>query len=178
MALLTSRESPASWLATLRASQSDRAIALEGSHSMKALYLPYDISFDAESKTYCLTGRDRHGKIFGVGSGPSVELAQQRLRDYILESLCAAADDSQDYTVDLLRRSTDENCLLFSVLELLPIRIRLQRALSKLRQVDVAERMGISQQAYAKLEKPGSNPTLKVLSLLEQAFKGELLEMV
>ena len=60
--------------------------------------------------------------------------------------------------------------------DLLPVRIRLLRARHGWRQSDVADRLGISQQAYAKLERPGANPELDTLVRVERALEAPLLE--
>jgi DNA-binding XRE family transcriptional regulator len=60
--------------------------------------------------------------------------------------------------------------------DLLPVRIRLLRARHGWRQSEVADRLGISQQAYAKLERPGANPELNTLVRVERAPEAPLLE--
>jgi transcriptional regulator with XRE-family HTH domain len=45
----------------------------------------------------------------------------------------------------------------------------------RLKQAEVAERMGITQQAYSRLERAGANPTLGLLVRLEEALQQELL---
>lgn len=143
---------------------------------MKTLYLPYEKSFDDESGRWGLVGRAAAGDEFGVGVGETVEEAEGRLRSWILESLVAAAADGQDITGDL----SDEEAagaayLTFSPLELVPIRLRLVRTRHGLSQAEVASRLGMSQQAYAKLERPGANPELKTLVQVERALEAELL---
>jgi DNA-binding XRE family transcriptional regulator len=145
---------------------------------MYNLYLPYEVSFDDDSHTYCCTGVDRAGKPFGVGSDATPETAAKRLRESVMESLLTDASDGTDYTTDLLRSPRGEDYLSFTPMELLPIRIRLARSIRRLKQSEVAERMGISQQAYSRLERPGSNPTLELLSRLETALQQEVLQLV
>jgi transcriptional regulator with XRE-family HTH domain len=58
---------------------------------------------------------------------------------------------------------------------LIPVHLKLARARAKLRQADMAERLGITQQAYAKLERPGANPTLQTLIQLERVLGHELV---
>jgi DNA-binding XRE family transcriptional regulator len=144
---------------------------------MHNLYLPYEVSFDIESQTYCCTGLDREEEIFGTGSGATVELARQRFREAVFESLLSDASDGNDNTSSLYRTLKGDPCLVLSAVELLPIRIRLARAARRLKQAEVAERMGISQQAYSKLERVGTNPTLALLSRLEIALQQEILQL-
>jgi DNA-binding XRE family transcriptional regulator/predicted RNase H-like HicB family nuclease len=49
--------------------------------------------------------------------------------------------------------------------------IRMKKGLT---QKDVAEKLGISQQAYAKLETPKSNPSLDTLKKISEAFDTEI----
>jgi antitoxin HicB len=56
-----------------------------------------------------------------------------------------------------------------------PILLRKLRETSKLTQGDIAKVLGISYQAYQRLEKPGkSNPTLKTLERLAKVFNKDL----
>ncbi len=56
-----------------------------------------------------------------------------------------------------------------------PILLRKFRETSKLTQGDIAKVLGISYQAYQRLEKPGkSNPTLKTLERLAKVFNKDL----
>lgn len=142
---------------------------------MHNLYLPYEVSFDEDSRTYCCVGVDRNGKPFGVGSAATPELAESRLREAIFDSLLADAADGNDHTASLFRAPKGESYLLLVPQEQLPIRIRLARATRRLKQAEVAERMGISQQAYSKLERAGANPTVALLSRLESALQQEIL---
>jgi DNA-binding XRE family transcriptional regulator len=144
---------------------------------MYNLYLPYEVSFDVESQTYCCTGLDREEEIFGTGSGATLELAEQRLREAVFESLFTDASDGNDYTSSLYRTLKGDQCLMLTAVELLPIRIRLARTARRLKQSEVAERMGISQQAYSKLERTGANPTFALLSRLEVALQQEILQL-
>jgi transcriptional regulator with XRE-family HTH domain len=62
-------------------------------------------------------------------------------------------------------------------LEVLPVRIRLARSMRRLKQSEVAGRMGISQQAYSRLERAGSNPTFSLLTRLEEALQQAILQL-
>ena len=56
-----------------------------------------------------------------------------------------------------------------------PILLRKLRETNKLTQGDIAKVLGISYQAYQRLEKPGkSNPTLKTLERLAKVFNKDL----
>lgn len=56
-----------------------------------------------------------------------------------------------------------------------PILLRKLRETKKLTQGDIAKVLGISYQAYQRLEKPGkSNPTLKTLERLAKVFNKDL----
>ena len=60
---------------------------------MKALYLPFRKRFLREDSSWGLVGKDSDGADFGVGVGPAVEVAEQRLREWVIDSLIAAAAD-------------------------------------------------------------------------------------
>jgi DNA-binding XRE family transcriptional regulator len=144
---------------------------------MRSMFLPFERIFDEETSTWCLTGRDRSGQEFGVGAAADPAEAEVRLRDWVLDSLLAAAGDGEDRLGDLgLECPEDRDCVALGPSDLVPIRIRLLRARHGWRQSDVADRLGISQQAYAKLERPGANPELDTLVRVERALQATLLE--
>ena len=70
---------------------------------MHDLFLPYQVSFDPDSSTYCCTGTDRDGEEFGAGSGVTPEVARRRLRETVLESLATDASDGNDFTPGFVR---------------------------------------------------------------------------
>jgi transcriptional regulator with XRE-family HTH domain len=61
--------------------------------------------------------------------------------------------------------------------DLVPIRMRMIRAQKHLSQADVAKTLGLTQQAYAKLERPGANLQLRTIQQVEGALDAELLEL-
>lgn len=142
---------------------------------MKALFLAYSLEHDSETRTWAATGKDRHGRIFGVGSGNTQEAAVQALKEAVWDSLAADAADGVDWTGTLRQRPPKDGHLTFDGADLLPIRLRLARAQARLKQADMAKRLKITQQAYAKLERPGANPGLRTIADLEHAFGRELM---
>ena len=144
---------------------------------MQFRYLPYRLTHDDETRTWSAEGVDTKGETFGVGAGSTPEAAQDALREYILESLVGGATDGEDFTHDLADRDPLGDCLAFSPQELIPVALRAARVRQHLRQADMAARLGLTQQAYQKLERPGANPTLATLVRLEQAMGVALLVM-
>lgn len=109
--------------------------------------------------------------------GETVEVVAQRLRSWVLDSLLASAADGVEALGDLPdAEPASEDSISLTPVDLLPIRMRLLRARQHLSQAQVAERLGMSQQAYAKYERPGANPELRTLMQLECALEGQLLE--
>ncbi len=145
---------------------------------MLSLYLPYVVEFDAETRTYCVSGSDREGRLFGVGADASVEGCERRLHAYVLEVLDAHASRGEDRFGDLHISVPEGPHLTFGPIDLLPIRLKLARNRARLRQSDLAERLGITQQAYAKFERPGANLTLRTIVLAEQTLGVQLLSLV
>ncbi len=145
---------------------------------MLSLYLPYTVEFDAETRTYCISGLDGDGRLFGVGADASVEGCERRLHAYILDVLDAHASQGEDRFGDLHTSAPDGPYVAFGPTDLLPIRLKLARNRAKLRQADLAERLGITQQAYAKFERPGANLTLRTIALAEQTLGVQLLSLV
>lgn len=145
---------------------------------MLNLYLPYTSKFDPETDTHCLTGKDARGLAFGVGAGRTVEESCRALRAWVLEVLVSHADTGEDHFADLCMEPPRWGAFLtFDSMDLVPIRLRLQRAHKRLLQEDMASRMGTSRQNYAKLERPGTNLTLKTITQLERALGADLLAL-
>src|SRR2546428_8629396 len=118
---------------------------------MKTRYLPFEKAFDEESSRWGVIGKDTQGRDFGVGVGETVEVAAQRLRSWVLDSLLAAAADGVDALGDLLdAEPASEDSISLTPVDLLPIRLRLLQARQHLSQTQVAERPGMSHQASAK----------------------------
>lgn len=142
---------------------------------MKSLFLSFSLEHDAETRTWAATGKDRHGRVFGVGSGGTKEAAVQALKEAVWDSLAADAADGLDWTGTLRQRAPNSEHLVFDGSDLLPIRLRLARAQAQLKQADLAKRLSITQQAYAKLERPGANPGIRTITDLEDALGHELM---
>jgi transcriptional regulator with XRE-family HTH domain len=144
---------------------------------MRALHLPYRKRFTREDSTWGLIGKDSRGADFGVGVGPAVEVAEQRLRDWVIDSLLAAAADAEDRFGDLVAIPPRGSHISFMPVDLVPIRMRLIRAQKHLSQADVAKKLGLTQQGYAKLERPGANLQLRTIQQVEGALDAELLQL-
>jgi transcriptional regulator with XRE-family HTH domain len=144
---------------------------------MRALYLPYRKRHIQEDSSWGLVGKDSHGADFGVGVGPAVEVAEQRLREWVIDSLIAAAGDGEDRLGDLVAKPPRGAHVAFMPVDLVPIRMRLIRARKHLSQADVAKKLGLTQQAYAKLERPGANLQLRTIEQVEKALDAELLQL-
>src|SRR5207245_682655 len=105
----------------------DSARGLAGEGEMRTLYLPYEREFDEETSSWTVTGRDSEGQDFGVAAGESLELAQERLKDWVLDSLLASAGDGEDRFGDLLPEDPG-GAIAFTGVDLVPIRLRLVRS--------------------------------------------------
>jgi DNA-binding XRE family transcriptional regulator len=144
---------------------------------MRSLYLAYSQEFDSETSTWCISGIDSQGQLFGVGAGPTLEECQTALRDYVLDVLDAHAGDGEDRFGDLTASAPAGTYVEFDPVELLPLRLKLARVNAGLRQSDMATRIGVTQQAYAKLEAIGANPTIRTLVQAERALGTEFVTL-
>lgn len=142
---------------------------------MQNHYLPYVVTHDETTRTVTLSGQDVKGELFGTGSGKTVEQAELKLREYILDSLFAAASDGENFIGDIPTSKPHGPFIFFAAQEFFPVRLRLTRASLGLTQSEVAERLGVTQQAYSKLERIGSNPKLSAIHNLEEIFNKDLL---
>ena len=144
---------------------------------MRALYLPYRKHHTQMDSSWGLVGKDSRGADFAVGVGPAVEVAERRLPEWVIDSPIAAAGDGEDRLGDLLASQPRGAHIAFTPVDLVPIRMRLIRARKHLSQADVAKKLGLTQQAYAKLERPGAKLQLRTIQLVEKALDADLLEL-
>ena len=140
---------------------------------MSSLFLPYRLSHDLETQTWCAEGCDLEDKVFGVGAGKTEQEAKNALKLYILESLLA---DERNRIHGLSETEPSAgNIVCFTPKDLFPIRLRHARLRAGLTQKDVARQLSMSQQAYRKFEMIDANPTLKTVDHLEYVLKVSLL---
>ena len=142
---------------------------------MRSLYLACSKQYDPETSTWCLSGIDSIGELFGVGAGRTESECEERLRDYVLDVLDTHAADGEDHFGDLVAEPPVGPYVEFNPVDLFPIRLKLARARAGLRQSDMAARLGITQQGYAKLERIGANPTLRTILQAEMVLGRDLL---
>lgn len=140
-------------------------------------YLSYEQEFDEDSSMWVITARDAHGDPFGVGTGERIEDAEERLRLWVLDSLLADAADGELRVRDLLREAPEGPAVSFTTVDFMPVFLRATRVRHHLTQAQLAERLGESQQAYAKLERPGANPRLRTIQQVESAMDEDLLQL-
>ena len=87
------------------------------------------------------------------------------------------AADGKDHLGDLVAIPPRGPHVTFMPVDLVPIRMRMIRAQKHLSQADVAKTLGLTQQAYAKLERPGANLQLRTIQQVEDALEAELLQL-
>ena len=143
---------------------------------MKTLFAPYNLEHDEETRMPVLSALASNGDVLAVVSEPALETAEAELVALVLEVLEAQAQDGRDPFPDLAEAPPKQGgYVAFLPSQLVPVRLKLARSQAKLRQADMADRLGITQQAYAKLERPGANPTLQTLIQLERVLGRELV---
>lgn len=147
---------------------------------MQRFYVAVSESRDAESNLVVLEAKDRHGRFLAVVSEETKPKALEALKDLVLEMLLDQAEDLQNPLEGLYRKHPQkhEGMEMFSQ-ELFPTLLRYQRCRHGLTQSAVAAELAMTQQVYARLEKPGqANPTLTTVQRLERALNEDLLALV
>jgi antitoxin HicB len=138
---------------------------------MKLLY-PATITFNEDDDGYLVEFIDLPGCIT---DGDTLEEAATNGR----EALTAFLSSMYDRNLPIPEPSTasQENVYLIEPEPdvAVPVMLKRLRENSKLTQSDVAKVLGISYQAYQRLEKPGkSNPTLKTLERLARVYRKQV----
>jgi DNA-binding XRE family transcriptional regulator len=143
---------------------------------MRTLFAPYNLEYDEETQMPVLSALAADGAVLAVTSEPTIEAAEAELVSLVMAVLDAQAQDGKDPFPDLLEAPPQKGgYVAFLPSQLLTVHLKLARSQAKLRQADMADRLGITQQAYAKLEKPGANLTLHTLIQLERVLGRELV---
>lgn len=142
---------------------------------MKFIFIPYSTESDPETGFQVLSALDQQGNALAIVSEPTLERAEKELAGLMVALLEAEASKGRDRFPEFPDQATSSPSLRLSPTQIVPIRLRLARSKANLRQADMASRLGISQQTYAKLERPGANPTLQTLSLVEGVLGKDLL---
>ncbi|MGA2079983.1 MAG: helix-turn-helix transcriptional regulator [Holophaga sp.] len=143
---------------------------------MKSVYIPYVLDVDPETGHQVLSALDRHRNVLAMVSEAKVRSAEKELVKLLLHLLEAEAAKGNDRFGELLDAAPRKGSwVVLTPVQVVPIRLKLARAQANLRQADMAASLGITQQSYAKLERPGANPTLQTLAQLERVLGRDLL---
>ena len=136
------------------------------------LSYPAKIKYLSEDKTYLVEFPDLPGCLT---EGTTLEEAKQNAREALTGYLASVFDrtlkipDPSDIKGKHVYHIEPEPEVA------VPILIKKLRETRKLTQGDIAKVLGISYQAYQRLEKPGkSNPTIKTLERLARVFDKDL----
>lgn len=138
---------------------------------MKILY-PAKISYSKEDKSYLVEFPDLEGCLTeGASLDEALKNAKEALSGYL------ASIFERGYVIP---RSTKPKVKNIHFIEpepevAMPIMLRRIRDEKKLNQTEAAKKLGISYQAYQRLENPSRcNPTIKTLEKVARAFEKQL----
>lgn len=138
---------------------------------MKLLY-PAAVTFDPEDNSYLVEFVDLPGCIT---EGESLEEALSNGREALTGFLASLVERNRPIPEPSLARNKNIHFIEPEPEVGIPVILRKLRENSKLTQGDVARVLGITYQAYQRLEKPGkSNPTIKTLERLARVFHKSL----
>lgn len=138
---------------------------------MKLLY-PATITYDPEDNGYLVEFIDLPGCIT---EGDTLEKAANNGREALTGFLASLFERNLPIPEPSAVRKKNIYLIEPEPDVAVPVMLRRLRESSKLTQSDVAKVLGISYQAYQRLEKPGkSNPTLKTLERLARVFHKSL----
>ncbi len=128
---------------------------------MSTYFLAYETVADRETGYPVLSARSTvTGKVFAVAGGETFEEAKAQLKQMVMGSIGSMVTCKENPLSILSADEFSEHMVAFNSQELFPLFLMFQRYLLGLTQAEVAERMGISQPAYAKYEDHDANPTM------------------
>jgi antitoxin HicB len=133
---------------------------------------PARIKYIAEDKTYFVEFPDLPGCLT---EGDNLEEAKRNAKEALTGYLSSVFDRNLKIPDPSVLKGKNIYCIEPEPEVTIPILLRKLRETRKLTQGDIARVLGISYQAYQRLEKPGkSNPTIKTLERLAKVFNKEL----
>ncbi|GBE03116.1 MAG TPA: type II toxin-antitoxin system HicB family antitoxin [Nitrospirae bacterium] len=136
------------------------------------LFYPAKITYIKEDKSYLVEFPDLPGCLT---EGNDIEDAKQNAKDALTGYLASIFE--RNFKIPGPSKPKVKNIFMIEPEPevSLPIILRKLREKRNLTQGDIAKVLGISYQAYQRLEKPGkSNPTLKTLERLAKVFNKDL----
>ena len=142
---------------------------------MKSTYISYLAELDPEAKFHVLSALDNQGRVLAVVSEARQDVAEAELIKVLLHLFGAEASNGHNRLMEFPDSPPPGPFVALSPTQVLAIRLKFARAHANLRQADMASLLGITQQTYAKMERPGSNPTLQTLAQIERALGRDLL---
>ena len=142
---------------------------------MKCTYISYLAEVDPEAKFHVLSALDNQSRVIAVVSEARLDVAEAELIKVLLHLFGAEASQGHNRLVEFPDTPPQGPFVALAPTQVIAIRLKLARGQANLRQADMAGLLGITQQTYAKLERPGSNPTLQTLAQIERSLGRELL---
>lgn len=136
------------------------------------LTYPARIKYVSEDKSYLVEFPDLPGCLT---EGASLEKAKQNAKEALTGYLSSVFERNLKIPGPSALKGKNIHNIEPGPEVSVPILLRKLRETRKLTQGDIAKMLGISYQAYQRLEKPGkSNPTLKTLERLAKVFNKDL----
>ncbi|HYA77844.1 MAG TPA: type II toxin-antitoxin system HicB family antitoxin [Verrucomicrobiae bacterium] len=138
---------------------------------MKVQY-PAKIRYTKEDKSFLVEFPDLEGC---VTAGSTIEEAQKNAKEALTGYLASIFD--RGYVIPKPSKAKSGNIYMIEPDPEVatPIMLRRIRDEKKLNQTEVAKMLGISYQAYQRLENPGTcNPTIKTLEKVARIFEKQL----
>ncbi|WP_005035807.1 helix-turn-helix domain-containing protein [Holophaga foetida] len=117
---------------------------------------------------------DVQGRFLGVVSEETREEALDALKGLVLEMLLEFAAQGENPLQSVFRDAPKHGLELY-LADLFPATLRYRRFQKGLTQSEVAAQMGQAQQVYARLERPGVNPTLATVQRLGAILGTDIL---
>ena len=135
---------------------------------MKTIYYPAKITYDKEDKSFLVEFPDLEGCLTeGETLDDALKNAKEALSGYL------ASIFERGFTIPEPSRLKGKNIHLIEPEPEVatPIMLRRIRVGLKINQIEAAKRLGISYQAYQRLENPNKcNPTIKTLEKVAKIF--------
>lgn len=136
------------------------------------LYYPARIKYVSEDKAYLVEFPDLPGCLT---EGNTLEEAKHNAKEALTGYLASIFERNLKIPEPSNPRGKSIHFIEPEPEVSIPVLLRKLREEKKLTQGDIAKVLGISYQAYQRLEKPGkSNPTLKTLERLARVFNKDL----
>ena len=144
---------------------------------MHKYYIAIEETKDGE--LFVMKAHDKRKQFLGVVSEPSRQEGLEALKALVLETILEYANDCLNPLSMMYVKPPKNGYIEIYLQDIFPLVLRYHRSKKGMTQAIMASQLAMTQQVYARFERPGSaNPTLTTIHRLQEVLNEDLLSFV